>query len=291
MIRLPNPETLDDNLIQCPRCAKRLTAETTTCPSCGYVFLPHRERIRCNRCGKRIPADATQCPHCQGDPRATRVSPRAKRIILIATAILLLMCVGWVTFRAITTNTLARALGLNEPTRVPTQVLQIIYVIATQIPPSPTLAIPTAIPTPRFSPTPTRKGARVTPPPATVTLTPPMYPAPQLAAPANTTVYAGIETNIVLEWQPVSALGLRENEWYMITLAFTGRDNAPTERKLFSKEPRWAVPNTWWNEISADARTVKWNVTIMRVEGIDPFASPTRVAGSPLSATRSFIWN
>jgi hypothetical protein len=129
-------------------------------------------------------------------------------------------------------------LGLAEPTQAPTQVIQVIYVVATS-PASTATLIPTLAPTPtpRFSPSPTRKGARTpTAARATATPVPRMYPAPQLLGPANTTVYTGAAANIVLEWQPISSAGLGENEWYRISISYTGRDGKPIEQIRWSTD-------------------------------------------------------
>ena len=85
------------------------------------------------------------------------------------------------------------------------------------------------------------------------------------------------------------ASGLRENEWYEIKLTYTARGNTAGEYRHYSKETRWTVQTARLSDLSADARAVKWNVTIVRVEGLDPFASLNRTPVSAPSATRSFI--
>ena len=135
---------------------------------CRFELVAHRPRIRCSHCGSRIPADSVTCPRCSADLHASRF-PRAARIGAIVLAVMLLVCIGWVIFRAITTNVLARALGLNEVVQTPTQFIQVIYVVATTPRPAPSLtANPTATPTSRFSPMPTRRGARTSTPAPTV---------------------------------------------------------------------------------------------------------------------------
>ncbi len=264
------------------------------CAACGYELVTHQQRIRCSHCGRRIPADSAACPRCGADPRASRI-PRAARLGAIVGALLLLVCVGWVIFRAITTNVLARTLGLNEPTRVPTQVINVIYVVA-----SPARATPTpspnatATPTSRFSPTPPRRGARTptpAPPKAGPTLAAGFYAAPQLIAPLNATVYEGANSVITLQWQPVSPNGLRENEWYYITITFTASDRSQSLRIGWSKETRWTVPTTWWNDAASDVRAFKWTVAVMRIVGADPLLSPNNTLTSPTSVTRIFFWN
>jgi hypothetical protein len=269
-----------------------VNAADSVCAACGYELVVRRERIRCSHCGSRIPADAAVCPRCGVDPRARRF-PHAARVGAIAIAALLLMCCGWVAIRAVTTNTLGRALGLDQPTTVPTQVVQVIYVVATPISPTPTLTPnPTATPTPRFSPTPTRRGARTaTPVPTSAAVAPGAYAAPQLVSPLNATVYQGADSVITLQWQPVSPNGLRENEWYYITMAYTARDGTPGFRYGWSKETRWNVPSAAWNDAANDARTYKWYVAVMRIQGADPLMSPSKTPVSPNSATRTFIWH
>lgn len=292
MPQLDESAHLDDDAPRCPSCAKRIRADATHCPACGYELLPRRTRIRCKRCGSRIPADATVCPRCKGDPRRERIPPILVRGALIGLALLLLLCVGWIIFRALATNTLGRM--LNPPTAVPTRLIQVIHVIATPLPPTPTAtATITPTPTARVSPTPTRRGARTATPAltATPTLPPGFYASPQLLAPAHTAVYEGANANIVLEWLPVTPTALRENEWYEIRLTFTARGNVPGEYRYYTKETHWKVRTDWRGDLSPDARAVKWIVTVVRVEGLDPFASLNRAPVSAPSAARVFIWN
>lgn len=213
---------------------------------------------------------------------------------LLGVSIVLLICVGWIIFRVFATNTLGRALNFNAPTPIPTRVIQVIQVVATPLPPTPTSTATIApTPTARFSPTPTRRGARTALPaiPSTPTLPPGFYPPPQLLAPAHTTVYRGADANIVLEWLPVTAGALRENEWYEIKLNYAARNNTPGEYRYYTKETRWVVRADWRSELSPETRAVQWVVTVVRVEGLDPFASLNRAPVSAPSATRVFIWN
>jgi hypothetical protein len=294
MPQLDESAQLNDDALRCPSCAKRISADATNCPACGYELLPRRTRIRCKRCGSRISADATICPRCKNDPRQERIPPILVRGAAIGVGILLLVCVGWIIFRALATNTFVRAFNLNPPTSAPTRVIQVIHVVASPIPPPPTqTATITPTPTARFSPTPTKRGARTATPAisATPTLPPGFYPMPQSLAPANMTVYSGGNANILLEWLPISANALRENEWYEIKLTYAARNNTPGEYRYYTKETRWTVRTDWRGDLSPDARAVKWLVTIVRVEGLDPFASQNRTPISAPSATRTFIWN
>ncbi|MCI0476539.1 MAG: zinc ribbon domain-containing protein [Anaerolineales bacterium] len=294
MPQLDESARLNDDAPRCPSCAKRISADATNCPACGYELLPRRTRIRCKRCGSRIPADATVCPRCKNDPHKERIPPILVRGVAIGVGIVLLICVGWIIFRAFATNTLVRALNLNPPTAVPTRVIQVIHVVASPIPPTPTqTATITPTPTSRFSPTPTKRGAKTATPAisATPPLPPGFYPMPQLLAPANTTVYTGANANILLEWAPVSPNTLRENEWYEIKLNYTARNNTPGEYRYYTKETRWKVQTDRHVDLSPDARTVKWIVTVVRAEGLDLFASLNRAPISAPSAARVFIWN
>jgi hypothetical protein len=215
-----------------------------------------------------------------------RLSPRVVRGGAVLLGVILILCVGWVFFRSLATNTLQRALGL-EPTAIPTQTAQVIYVLPTAVLPVP-LSIPTALP--RTSTTPARGAAAPTARPvATPVLAP--YPAPQPINPPNATVFNGSTASIVLEWRPVSNSGLRENEWYRISISYQGRDSRPVEQIRWSKETHCTLLGEWWDDISSETRTVNWNVIVMQIQGIDPFASPNNVPISPSSETRSFIWN
>lgn len=205
---------------------------------------------------------------------------------------MLLVCIGWVIFRAITTNLLSRAVGLDEPAQAPTQLIQVIYIVATTPRPTPSLT-PNSTVTSRFSPTPTRRGARTsTPVPTGPTPVPGFYNAPQLSAPANATVYSnGPSAIITLQWQPVSPNGLRENEWYYVTLTYVARDGTPGLRNGWSKETHFDIKGEWWSDAAGDARMFKWNVAVMRIDGVDPLLSPSKTLVSPSSATRTFFWN
>lgn len=289
-----------DNTSRCPECGKRIPTGASICPACGYKFIPRIVRVRCKRCGRRIPADAAKCPRCGTARSAERAQPdarasRAPLVVLMGAILvgaLLVVCIGWIIFRALTTNVLSRMPGLNDPALTPTPVILVTYVIATPIPAAPTLApSATLTRTSRFSPTPTRRGARTPTPTRRVTPRLGAYAAPQLIAPANATIFTGADASILLEWQPVSASGLPENEWYMISLSFTGHEGSPVSQTGWSKETRWRVPNDLWSDVSPNARTFRWNITVIRIEGSDPFASPSHTPASPTSATRSFLWN
>ncbi|MBI3742017.1 MAG: zinc ribbon domain-containing protein [Chloroflexi bacterium] len=280
---------MHDDLPRCPRCGKRNPPNVSECSACGFEFIPHRARIRCGHCGKRVPADEALCPNCGRDPQSSRV-PFTLRVSAIFFIAILIGCGGWIAVRALIAN------GASAPSvdATPTQLIQVLVVVAT--PPPTAFPIITAIsnatptPTSRFSPTPTRVGTRANNSPTpSRTSTPPFYPAPKLLAPLNATIYAGADALIALEWQSVSASGLRENEWYMIAFTFTARDGKTATRNGWSKETRWQVNKEWYADISTSARTINWNVTVMRVEGPDPLSSP-RAPGSPASATQTFFW-
>ena len=216
-----------------------------------------------------------------------------KRALLLSGGIVLLLCASWIIFRAVTTNAFARALGWDRTPAAPTRIVQVIQVVATAPPPTRTSTpSPTPTLTPLPSPTP-RRTARPATQAQTATLPTPAiaYTAPQLVGPANRTVYTGGDAHILLEWQSVSPTGLRENEWYQITLTFLRRDASPGEQKTFVKETRWVVPPAWSADLSSDTRALQWSIVVVRVEGLDPFASPTRLPVSPASSTRTFFWN
>jgi len=232
-----------------------------------------------------------KCPRCGNNPHAERVPPIVWRIVAVLVGVGLLVCIGWVIFRALTTNGLTNMLGLNQPTPAPTQVIQVIYVVATPVPPTATTT-PSSTPTKIVSPTAIPRGAKPAPTVVPPTVIPPgFYPAVVLNTPANATVYAGANAAIVLEWQAVAPGSLKENEWYEIQLTFTGRDSKPAERKSYTKETRWILSPDLYKEISLTVRTIKWTVNVVRVEGFDPLAALNRTPITVGSSSRTFIWN
>ena len=260
--------------------------------SSGEPVSEKIKRVNCRNCGYRIRADAEICPHCHIDPRTRRPLPSN---LLIAILILLVLAFGCILASQFLINPMTQfaALGLKPQ---PTTVIQIIYAVATFPPPTatnaPTLTpLPTLTPTSRFSPSPTRRGA------ATITFTPPApsptssdYGAPKLIAPTNNANFSGADAEIVLEWQSVVASGLRENEWYLVTISYTARNGTATTQSGWSRETRWSVKKDWWSEASLAVRTFSWSVQLMRVDGADPFTSPTRTPATPPSETRKFVW-
>ncbi len=301
--------------IRCRYCETLIEGDVVVCPTCGLEVLPrqpqlpHRTRSRCRRCGYRIPVEAAVCPKCGSKrvPLMASVRSVLLRVTAAAIGLLLLACMGWVGLRTIQTNAIPRLLGWSTAPRSPTPA--VIIVVATKPLPLPTLDLPptlepailvTPSPTRRGAPTvtPTRRGApTATPQPITLTMslfftpTPAAYAAPQPLAPENGAVFKGADAKITLEWQPVTSAGLSESEWYMISLAYTGRDGKPAEQIGWSREPRWTVNKEWWNQAAPTARTFQWQVTATRIEGVDPFASPSRIPISPPSASRLFVWN
>lgn len=290
--QLDDSARLDDDAPRCPNCGKRVQAEMTVCPACGLELLPRRARVRCKQCGSRIPADATVCPRCKGDPRAERFPVVLVRVAAILVGVVALACIGWMLMRVVSTDVLARAFASPTPTRAPATVIQVIQVVATPVPPTVT-STPTLTSTPSGRASPTRRGAATATPAITLTptLPPGFYPTPQLLAPAHMTVYSGVNASILLEWLPVTAGSLRENEWYEVRLLYTARNHTPGEYRHYTKETRWTVRTEWRADLAQDAREIRWLVTVVRVEGIDPFASSTRAPVSLPSATRVFVWN
>ncbi|MCX7839116.1 MAG: zinc ribbon domain-containing protein, partial [Anaerolineae bacterium] len=118
---------------RCPSCGKRVRAEMSVCPACGLELLPRRTRIRCKRCGSRIPADATVCPRCKGDPRTEGLSAILIRGAVILFGVLVLVGIGLVLVRAVSTNVLRAS--TPSPTGARVTVIQVVHVVATTMPP------------------------------------------------------------------------------------------------------------------------------------------------------------
>ncbi len=157
------------------------------------------------------------------------------------------------------------------------------------LPPTlPASATPTV--TSRFTPSPTRRGAPTTTP-TLGSPTPKLadYIAPKLIVPLNAATFVGADSIILLEWQGVSTTGLRENEWYLISVLYASRNGATT-RSEWSRETRWQMKKELWSDALPNARTFTWNIQVMRVEGANPYSSPNPAPASPPSETRTIIW-
>ena len=226
------------------------------------------KRVNCRNCGYRVRVDTEICPHCHVDPRTRRPLPSNLLIAILLMLVLAFVCVLVSQF-LVNPMTQFAALGLRPQ---PTTVIQVIYVVVT---PSAATLTPTVAPTfTRPAPSPTAGD----------------YSAPKLVAPANSAIFSGPDADISLEWSSVVASGLRENEWYLITISYTARSGAVTTQSGWSRETRWSVKKDWYGDASLAARTFSWNVQLMRVEGADPFTSPTRLPATPPSETRKFVW-
>jgi len=210
------------------------------------------KRVNCRNCGFRIRGDVEICPHCHVNPQLRKPLPSNLLIAVLVGLVLVFVCVLAAQFLI---NPLTQFAGLGLKPQ-PTTVIQIIYAVAT------TAASPTSSD----------------------------YGAPKLSAPATNANFSGADAEIVLEWTSVVVNGLRENEWYLITISYTARDGKATTQSAWSRETRWNVKKDWWSDASLAARTFSWNVQLMRVDGADPFTSPTRTPATPPSETRKFVW-
>jgi hypothetical protein len=249
------------------------------------------KRINCRNCGYRIRSDAEICPHCHVNPQTRKPLPSNLLIAAIVGLVLLFVCVLGAQF-LVNPLTEYAGLGLKPP---PTAVIQIIYTVATQ-PPSEAADEPNATPPPGVSappksaPSPTHTAAPPTAARPAPSPTSGEYSAPKLTAPTNNATFSGGDADITLEWSSVVSSGLRENEWYLITLAYTARNGATTTQSGWTRETRWSVKKDWYSDASLAARTFSWNVQLMRVDGADPLTSPTRTPATPQSETRKFVW-
>ncbi len=259
------------------------------------IAIPKRKRRNCGNCGYRIPADALICPRCRQDPRQFRFKWMTVILLIIGAALFIYLCL--LVSRILSVTFFSAGIAESTPTRVPPStltlaaqaVLETATVTPITLPPTlPPSATPTI--TSRFTPSPTRRGAPTT----TSTLGSPTpkladYAAPKLTAPLNSAAFSGAEANISLEWESVSVSGLRENEWYLISVLYASRNGATTRRE-WSRETRWQVKKDLWSDALPNARTFTWNIQVMRVDGANPYSSPNPIPASPASETRNFLW-
>jgi hypothetical protein len=258
------------------------------------IDIPKRRRINCSNCGYRIPSDAIRCPHCRQDPRQFRLKWTTVLLLIVSGALLIYLC--FLVSRILFATQFSAA--IVQPTPTPTQSVTPIITVVIQetatitpitLPPTlPASATPTM--TSRFTPSPTRRGVpTATPTLGSPTPKPADYAAPKLAAPEDGASFSGADASIFLEWQAVSAIGLRENEWYLVTVLYVSRNGATTWTEK-TREIRWRAKKELWSDALANNRTFTWNIQVMRGEGANPYSSPNPTPASPSSETRTFVW-
>jgi LysM repeat protein len=134
------------------------------------------------------------------------------------------------------------------------------------------LVVPLSTPTP--SPTPTVA------PNATPTARPP-YAPPPLLYPPDGMVFEGGGAPILLQWASVTVL--QDNEWYELSLVWSGVD--VVSDTVRTRATAWRVPLDLLLRVGGDAPQFDWRVRVVREIGEDIYEE----AGAP-SQVRSFIW-
>jgi hypothetical protein len=117
-----------------------------------------------------------------------------------------------------------------------------------------------------------------------------LYPATQLRSPADESDLPENQFNfsygslIELVWGPVGTLG--ENQWYELSVSYTGRDGKQNSQVNWKKDNSFEVPLEWYDYIMGGEREVYWRVTVVS-------GTPGTGAGraiSPPSETWMFRW-
>lgn len=273
--------------MRCKQCGALISPGGGFCPRCG-ADIGHRQEafIRCRNCGRRVRAGTSLCPAC-----GTELRRSWRRVVRVALT-LLLLGVGY--YMVVNVVTISRI--KQEIDRLPTISLAALLPppipTSTAVPapsgearPAPT-RLPTATPDAGFTPaaptvTETATPAATAEP--TATATPAfLYPAVQLAAPAN-----GIEiaaSSIVFSWQSVGTLAT--DEWYRIRFRYpvSGQMQYAVARL---KETSWEWPAS--SGMPDPAQPVcEWDVQVVNQVIVD--GSSQDVPLSPPSETWTFTW-
>jgi hypothetical protein len=117
-----------------------------------------------------------------------------------------------------------------------------------------------------------------------------LYPGPQLRSPADESDLPENQFNfsygslIELVWAPVGTLG--ENQWYELSVSYTGRDGQQESQVNWKKDTSFEVPLEWYDHIMGGEREVYWRVTV--VSGTPGTGAGTAI--SRPSETWMFRW-
>jgi len=107
-------------------------------------------------------------------------------------------------------------------------------------------------------------------------------------APVDQAEFQGINTEIRLEWEAVGTLA--EDEWYAISVRFTGLEGQVEHRgERVQDRTTWRVRQEYHSRVSSTERAFEWDITVER-EISNPDGSVSGIPLSPTSETRVFYW-
>jgi RNA polymerase subunit RPABC4/transcription elongation factor Spt4 len=286
----------------CRWCGASVSPRDTICPECGTLL--RRENRTCRRCRKEIRSGLAVCPYCGEDLLARRIP---WKIVGALGGIAAVLIVGFVALSMIPvpfdlpflakaptatptevvlpptpTATATPRPPTATPTRTPT-FTPVITETATLEPTSTIISNPTATPqgtaTPLGSPT-----TLATDSPTPTSASGFLFVAPRLVSPADESEFSSGST-IELTWEPVGVLG--ENQWYEVSVSYTGRDGTMQTEGNWRKETSFQVSSQWYDDIMLGEREVYWNVVVKS----GPAGASESRAVSPTSETWMFRWD
>jgi len=300
----------------CRWCGASVSPKDVLCPRCGARL--RRESSTCRRCRKEIRSGLAVCPHCGEDLLRRSVPWKLIGSVggVFGAAVLVYLVLAFVPLPfqlpLLTSAPIATATEVilpptptgtatpRRPTATPTRratATPVITETATlEASPTHTVTVTaTSVVTPTFTAE-VAETATFSPRP---TGTPAAYPtevvgygyaAPQLLRPADETDLPENQFNfsngsdIDLAWEPVDSLG--ENQWYELSVTYTGLDGRQSAQVNWTKGTSFRVPLEWHDHIMGGEREVYWRVTVVS-------GTPGTGAGraiSPASETWMFRW-
>jgi RNA polymerase subunit RPABC4/transcription elongation factor Spt4 len=283
--------------MRCPTCGAEVKPGLSMCPWCGASVRRIRllrGRLRCRSCQRRVPSGLTVCPYCGA--RLQRSWQRPLQLLLTLAVLAALVYLGMKYLPRYSVK-LKQAWAEVETLRGRVRPPEVTFLVTPTFTATPTgtrTPTPTATATPTFTWTPVPPTE--TPPPPTLTPTRPPAPTrtptprfatPHLLSPENGLEFRGGGAQITLQWEAAGSLA--EDEWYALSLRFTG-GGVVRYSGTWTKETSWVVPNELYMKAGQSERAFEWDVVVMKQTGTKPDGGRDGVAVSASSETRSFFW-
>lgn len=125
-----------------------------------------------------------------------------------------------------------------------------------------------------------------TPGPSPTPLPTALPAGPELLYPVEGATFEDANAPILLQWTAVKDLAV--NEWYMVELLDMSEDDA-FPRRGFTRDSSFRIPSNWRPE-TPELRPMRWQVSIVQVNGRRSDGTFTYGYGGESSPPRSFLW-
>ncbi|MEZ4519021.1 MAG: hypothetical protein R3C44_20115 [Chloroflexota bacterium] len=109
---------------------------------------------------------------------------------------------------------------------------------------------------------------------------------PNLLYPVEDVQIGDVNTPLLLQWTAVK--NLADNEWYMVEMLDMSEDDS-FPRRGFTRDTSFRVPGGWRPTI-AEPRSMRWQVSIVQVNGRRSDGAFTYTYGGESSQPSHFTW-